>query len=99
MAFWFKIFNVKYDVVLAVCDEELLGKGLKFEDIKVKVSENFYKGEIIDEAGAIKLMHFSTIGNLIGKRIVSLAEKEGFISKENILYIGEIPHAQFVKIR
>lgn len=99
MKFWYKIFNAKYDVVLAICDEGLMGKTFKYEKIKVKVSEDFYKGSMIDEVGAIKLMQLSSIGNLMGKEIVALAEREGYITKGNILFIGETPHAQFVKIK
>lgn len=97
--FWYKLFNVKYDLVLAICDEELLGKTLKYGKLRVKVSENFYKGNKIDDAGAVKLMSLSTIGNLIGRKIVEMADKEGFITKGNILFIGDVPHAQFVKIQ
>jgi uncharacterized protein len=98
LLFWYKIFNVKYDIVVAICDEELLGKKLKYGNVNIEISEKFYKGDIVDEEGAIKLIKLATIGNLIGEKIISIAEKEGFISKENILFIDGVPHAQFVKI-
>lgn len=95
--FWSKIFPTKYELVIAICDEELLDKkiGKKF---KVKISKEFYGEKLIDENIALKLMEKATIGNLIGKNIVDLAEKNGFIIKENIIVIDGIPHAQFVKI-
>jgi hypothetical protein len=93
--FWSKVFQTKYELVVAICDEELLDKkiGKKF---KIKISKEFYGEKLIDENVALKLMKKATIGNLIGKNIVELAEKNGFIIKENI--IDGIPHAQFVKI-
>ncbi len=97
-AFWYKIFNIKYEIVLAVCDKELLDKTLKGDNIKIKVNEHFYKGNVIDEDGVVKLMNAATIGNFIGEKIVNLAEKEGLVTKESILSIGGVPHAQFVKI-
>ena len=106
--FWAKMFTTKQDLVLAVCDEELIEKELimksganlkeKKNVVKVKVSKNFYGGMLIDENIVMKLMSKATIGNLMGARSVALAEKSGFILKENIILIGEVPHAQFVKI-
>jgi len=95
--FWSKIFNTKYDVVVAICDEELIEKEID-EELKIKISKNFYGEKLIDEEIALKMMKKATIGNIIGKSIVELAEKNGFITKENIILINGIPHAQFVKI-
>lgn len=95
--FWIKIFNTKYDLVVAICDRELIGKKVGNRP-KIKISKNFYGGKLIDEQFALKAMQRATIGNLMGKRIVAIAEKSGFISRENIIFIDGIPHAQFVKI-
>jgi len=96
--FWGKIFSTKYDIVVAICDEDLIEKRVKTEKFSFKVSKNFYGGRLIDEKIALKLMKKATIGNLIGKGIVNLAKKNGFVAKENIILINGIPHAQFVKI-
>jgi hypothetical protein len=95
--FWSKVFPTKHDLVIAICDKELLNKkiGKKF---KIKVSKNFYGERLIDEDFALELMQKATVGNLIGKRIIDLAERNGFIIKKNIIVIDGIPHAQFVKI-
>jgi hypothetical protein len=95
--FWSKLYPTKYDLVIAICDEDLLDKkiGKKF---KIKISKEFYGGKLIDADIALKLMKKATIGNLIGKKIVKLAEENGFIIKENIIVIDGVPHAQFVKI-
>lgn len=98
--YWAKVFTTKTEFVVALCDKELLGKILNFKQkrIKVKVSERFYGGEIIDELKVVKLLEKATVGNLIGKSITELAAKNGYISKENIILIDGIPHAQFVKL-
>jgi|YelNatPaOPRAMG01_1025707.scaffolds.fasta_scaffold19059_4 hypothetical protein len=95
--FWSKVFQTKYDLVVAICDEEIIDKEID-KKLKIKVSKNFYGGKLIDEEVALKLMKKATIGNLIGKKIVELAEKNGFITRENIILINGISHAQFVKI-
>lgn len=102
--FWANTFTTKQDFVLAVCDEEIIEKELKFkyrvkgEAIKIRLSKKFYGGMLIDENIVLKLLNKATIGNLMGKRIVDLAEKNGFIIHENIILIDGIPHAQFIKI-
>jgi len=96
--FWGKIFYSKDDIVVAICDEKLLDKKIKYGDVKINVSKYFYGGQLIDKEYAIKLMEKSTVGNLIGEEIVGIAMENGFIVKENIISINGIPHAQFVKI-
>lgn len=96
--FWVKVFRTKYELVVAACDEKLIDKVLKLKNLEVEVSKNFYGGSLVDETAVLKVMKEATIGNLIGKDIVEIAKKNGFISKENVILIDEIPHAQFVKI-
>ncbi|MEM5829807.1 MAG: DUF424 family protein [Candidatus Aenigmatarchaeota archaeon] len=98
--FWCNIFKDKRDVVVVMCDRELLGKKLKMKDkkITINVSEKFYGGSLVNEDDALKLLSKATIGNLMGKRIVELACKNGFIVKENVILIDGVPHAQFIKI-
>jgi hypothetical protein len=98
--FWCKIFPSKQEIVVAICDEELLGKKIfmKERGLKIEVSKNFYGEKLIDERIAVRVMEKATIGNLMGERIVELASKNGFIIKKNVIFIDGIPHAQFVKI-
>ena len=96
--FWSKVFNAKYDLVVAICDEELIDKKIDTKRFEIKVSKNFYGERIVNEKIAVKLMEKATIGNLIGKDIVALAKKNGFITKENIISINGVPHAQFIKL-
>ena len=96
--FWCKVFEFKDDKLVAICDKEILGKKLNFKGVKVEIRERFYKGELVNEEKALDIMKKSTIGNFFGEKIVDVALKNGFITKENIIFIEGIPHAQFVKI-
>ena len=97
--FWCNIFSTNYEIVVAACDEDLLGKELKFEEIKVVISKKFYGGKLVDEEFVKRLLARSTIGNLFGKDVVEVAQQNGFITKENIILIDGIPHAQYVKLQ
>jgi len=96
--FWCKLFSTKNELVVAICDEDLIEKEIKSKKIKIKISKNFYGDRLVDDKVALRLMNRATICNLIGKKIVEIAEKNGFIAVENIILINGIPHAQFVKI-
>ena len=43
-------------------------------------------------------MKKATIVNLLGKRIVELALRNGFIEKKNIILFDGHPHAQIIKL-
>lgn len=96
--FWCKIFSTKHDLVVAICDEDLIDKEIVSKELKIKVSKNFYGDRLVEERIVLRLMKKATICNIIGKKIVELAEKNKFIVKENVIFINDIPHAQFVKI-
>lgn len=94
--FWCKTFSMKGEFLVAICDKDLLGKKIG-KEFKVRVEEKFYGGEIIDEKKALKLMEKSTVCNLLGKRIIEFALENKFITEENIMFIGDVPHAQFIR--
>jgi len=97
--FWSKVVKTKFDILVAICDENVLGKEIEIEKgFRVVASERFYKEKLIDEKEALDLMEKATIGNLLGENIVKLAIEKNIISSEGVILIGGIPHAQFVKI-
>ena len=96
--FWCKVFQTKFDILVAICDKEILGKRMKFKELKIKIDENFYKGVEINEKVALNLIKKATIVNLFGKNIVNLALGKGFIKKDNIIKIEGYPHAQIIKL-
>ncbi len=80
--------------VLAICDENLLGKTLKDEKYQVKISEHFYKGEKMNSTKIKPLLKQATNVNMMGGEAVNLGIKLGIITKENIKLIAGVPHAQ-----
>ena len=86
------------EVVVAICDYELLDKKLVDEDKKITfhVDPNFYKGEVMNIVDALNVLREATIANLIGRRIVEAAIEAGLISREAVIEIAGVPHAQFM---
>jgi hypothetical protein len=86
------------DTVVAVCDEEILGKTLEGGRVPFTVSEGFYKGILGGVDEALEAMRQATICNLVGKRIVNAAIESRMVHKRAVIYFGEVPHAQIVKL-
>ncbi|MCL2607328.1 MAG: DUF424 family protein [Methanomassiliicoccaceae archaeon] len=78
--------------ILAACDEELLGKTFREKEMCLKVSETFYRGELISEDVLCERMKSVTIMNLVGERCVAAAQKAGYISA--VVTIDGVKHAQ-----
>jgi hypothetical protein len=86
------------DRVVAVCDEEILGETLEGGRVPFKVSEGFYKGTLGDVDEAIAAMKQATICNLVGKKIVEAAIECRMVHERAVIYFGDVPHAQIVKL-
>ncbi len=92
-----KVYFKNNNILLAACDEELLGKKIEIDEVKIEIGD-FYRGTVVDEKKFIPYLQSATIANLIGKKAVSIAIKAGFLDKENIILIKDIPHAQYLKM-
>jgi hypothetical protein len=86
------------NVLLAMCDAEVLGKTLRKGKIVFHVKEEFYKGLKVSIEEAMAMIEKSTIVNMIGKNVVQKAIEKGHVHPEAVLNIEGIPHAQIVKL-
>jgi hypothetical protein len=93
-----KLREIGGNVLLAVCDAEILGKTLREGKIVFCIKEEFYKGAKVTVEEAVMMIANSTIVNLIGKNIVQKAIERGYVHPEAVLNIEGIPHAQIVKL-
>jgi hypothetical protein len=93
-----KIISRGRDLVVAVCDEEILGQTLEGGRVPFKVSEGFYKGTLGDIDEAIAAIKQGTICNLVGKNIVKAVIDCEIVNERAVIYLGDIPHAQIVKL-
>ena len=86
------------NVLLAICDTEILGKTLREGKIVFNVKEEFYKGARVAIEEAVDMITNSTIVNMVGKNIVQKAIEKGYVHPEAVLNIEGVPHAQIVKM-
>lgn len=96
-----KMTHVRGEVIVAVCDEEILGRKLKDTSKKLvfDVSKLFYEGEKMDLQESVTRLSSATIANLVGSKIVQAAIDVGHVKESAVTLIDGVPHAQVIKFR
>lgn len=96
MKFRMKVYRVGREVVVAVCDSDIVGKTFREGEVKIEVKESFYGDVDVDEEDVRRALKVATIANITGKRAVKIAIEMGIVDESNVLKIGECWHAQMV---
>ena len=90
-----KVYHQGKETLVAAADEDLLGRTFREGKFKIEVGK-FYEGERVTEASLLDQLKLATIGNFVGRETIEADKKGGFVSDEAILWIGGVPHAQYV---
>ncbi len=93
-----RIYRIEKEVLVAVCDSELVGNTYSSGEYRIEVKEDFYGNEEVGEEEVVGALKNATIANITGEKAVKLAIKIGIIEKENVLKIGNCWHAQMVTL-
>ena len=80
--------------LIAVCDNNLLGKKFEENDLQLDLSSNFYKGEELGEDQLLTLIKSSYLINSVGEDSVKFGLKIGAVNQKDIIKIKNIPHVQ-----
>lgn len=92
--FCYKIHETQFGNLIAICDNELKGKTLDNNGIEFFVNPRFYCYKTAEE-NILNIISKSNDGNVIGNKIVNLLLKSRLISKDTIILIDNVKHAQF----
>lgn len=93
-----KIFKVGSDIMVAVCDKDIIGRSFKEGRLRLEVKEAFYRGALVSFEDAIEEIKKSTIANIVGNDIVSKAINCKLIHESIVLRISGVSHAQIIKV-
>lgn len=91
MQFSVKITEYQKNIMLNICDAELLGKNIVQNELTMKISESYYGDQIIEQDEAKKLLESSTIINMVGKNTISLSLELGIGSENGVKKISGVP--------
>ena len=91
MLFSTKVISASGNLMLNICDPELIDKTLLDGNTKIKINPNYYGERDVDEHEAKNLLTKCNSINMVGEKTVSLATSLGIGSEKSIRRIEGIP--------
>ncbi|QCS44133.1 DUF424 domain-containing protein [Natrinema versiforme] len=85
-------------LLVAVCDEDVLGETFEEGELSLTVTEEFYGGDAVDEDAVVESLSRAAVANIVGTRAVELAVEEGFVDEANVLEVDQTLHAQLLRM-
>ena len=95
---YLKEYHLRSDILIAVCDAELIGKRFEERGLFLTITESFYKGEEVTESEVVNSLKRATIANLVGERAIKCALDNHLIEEANVIFVAGVPHSQIVQI-
>lgn len=97
-----KVFVKKYcsgkNILVAVCDKDLIGKTLRNGKIKLEIKKEFYGDRLITPGEAAKALSEANTGNIVGKKSVKIAIERNLVDPSAVIHIAGIPHVHIVRL-
>ncbi|MCI4331608.1 MAG: DUF424 family protein [Thermoplasmata archaeon] len=95
-----RVHRVRAELVVAACDEELIGRTLPVGNggHTVTISSHFYGERAVSDEELVWALHRATIVNLLGERVMAVARREGLIGPEGAGSLGGVPHAEIISV-
>ncbi|WP_135827532.1 DUF424 domain-containing protein [Halorussus halobius] len=85
-------------LLVAVCDDDVLGETFEDDGVSLTVTEEFYGGESVEEEAVVASLARASVANIVGSEAVDLAVREGFVDEANVLEVDSTRHAQFLRM-
>ena len=86
-----------YRKVVALADVDLIGKVFEEGKRQLSITENFYKGDLVQEEKVIPALKSLALDdatfNIVGKKSINAALKAEIITKEMIGKVQDVPFA------
>ena len=67
MQFSVKVTGYQKNVMLNICDPELLGRTLVQDELNLNISKSYYGEKLVEKEEAITLLKNSSVINMVGK--------------------------------
>jgi hypothetical protein len=92
-----KIHKTSGETLVALCDRDVIGKTYREGELRIKVTERFYRGKLLEVDDCDPFIKEATIANFVGKDSVAKGVDLGLIREENVIRVAGVPHAQMVR--
>lgn len=85
-------------MMVACCDEDVIGKTFREGRLKLNPEARFYGNSVMVISEALILLDGAEILNLVGEKIVRAAIERGLVHPAAIITIAGVPHVQVMKL-
>ncbi len=86
-----KVISASGNLMLNICDPDLVDKTLDDGNKKIKINPNYYAERDVDEHEAKGLLEKCNSINMVGEKTISLATSLGIGSERSIRRIDGVP--------
>jgi len=91
MSFAVKTITYQQNLMLNICDAELVGRIIKKDDFSMTISKSYFADRFVERSEAEELLKKYSIINLVGKETISLSLNLGIGSTKGVKEIEGIP--------
>lgn len=91
MQFSVRVSDYQKNIMLNICDSDLLGKNIVQDELTMNISKSYYGEKIVTKEEAEDLLQKSSIINMVGKNTISLSIELGIGSENGVKKISDVP--------
>ena len=91
MSFAVKTITYQQNLMLNICDADLVGRNVTKEDFSLNISKSYFADRFVEKSEAEELLKKYTIINMVGKETISLSINLGIGSLKGVKEIEGIP--------
>ncbi|MDH3658108.1 MAG: DUF424 domain-containing protein [Nitrosopumilus sp.] len=91
MQFSVRVTDYQKNIILNICDAELLGKNIIQDELNMNISKSYYGEKLVEKEEATTLLKKSSIINMVGKETISLSVELGIGSENGVKSISGVP--------
>jgi hypothetical protein len=95
---YLKTYRQGSEVLIAVCDCDILGKKFVEGSLCMEVSQDFFGNERYSLSEVEAALNRATMANFVGCQAVEHAIRLGYVERENVLCIDGVLYAQMVRM-
>ncbi|EZQ11079.1 MULTISPECIES: DUF424 domain-containing protein [Acidianus] len=92
------VIRADSNVLVNVCQKDLLGKEFRDERAILTINHEFYGGEEVDLEYAFSLFDEATVVSLVGNGVVDEAIRRGYVHKNGVLEVQGVKFAQIYNL-
>ncbi len=95
---YMKKYETERQLIVAVCDKDIIGKKFQEGELTLKLEPSFYKGQDASVSEIKEALSCATIANVAGEKAIACAVECGCVEPDTVIFIEGIPHAQMIRI-